>query len=172
MFFIAPISLIPGISQFQVYFTSGSTPRLLLVTSSIGLFVEYFPFGAGAGTFGSAVAKMFYSPVYSKLGFEDFYGLNPDDGKFLNDSFWPIVLGQYGLFGLIICLFLLYFLLIPSLRRNSGEMIVIVANFLMVGSFLLSTLGSAIILSGLGIMYVTFFALIDNHSSANGLKRT
>lgn len=157
---LSPLAIIPGLTQFQYYFLSGNTPRFILISSSWELFIDNFPFGAGAGTFASGVARQYYSPVYSQLGFENFYGLNSVDGRFLNDSFWPIVLGQYGFLGLLIVLWLFYCVLKPSINIINCQTSIILGNYLMIGAFVLSTFGSAIILSSLGMMYVIFFGLI------------
>lgn len=164
----SPFVLLPGLTQFQYYFIASDTPRLILLLSSWDLFISNFPFGAGAGTFASGVAKMFYSPIYSQLGFEGFYGLNSLDGRFLNDSFWPIVLGQYGFVGLLIVLWLFYCVLKPSFKAISPQSSTVFANYLMIGAFILSTLGSAIVLSSLGMMYVIFFGLVAKRK--NGIS--
>jgi len=102
------VAIFVGIKQVELYFFTDLTPRLLLLVEGWKIFWEYFPFGSGAGTYGSAVASMFYSPIYETLGFRELYGLSAEPGtrSFLNDQFWSIILAQYGFFGF---LFVVYF---------------------------------------------------------------
>ena len=60
---------------------------------------DFFPLGSGFATYGSAPAKMFYSPLYVKYNFNSVWGLSAGFGEFLTDSFWPMVIGELGVFG-------------------------------------------------------------------------
>ena len=60
---------------------------------------DYFPFGSGMGSFGSAAAADFYSPLYYKYKMSNIWGLSPDNPMFLCDSFYP-ALAQIGVVGI------------------------------------------------------------------------
>lgn len=153
-FWIILISLIPGWYQFKAYFLTEMTPRLFLIINALHLAVDFFPFGAGPGTYGSAVAKLFYSPVYLGLGFDGLYGLSELDTDFLSDSFWPMVIGQYGFIGLLFCIIIyikLFKYFISRIPVATHEFI----SFLIISmSLALSTLGSAILIGSIGCLYV------------------
>lgn len=89
---------------YTEYFANpNAVARIRLYLDSINLGAEYFPFGAGFGRFGSAAARSHYSPEYYDLGYPSVWGLGPTEetGKFLTDTFWPAVLGEAGILGLL-----------------------------------------------------------------------
>jgi len=74
--------------------------RNVLYKTSVQIAAHYFPFGSGLGTFGGWIASLFYSPLYSQYGISQVYGLE-EDGHFLNDTFWPYIMGEFGVLGLL-----------------------------------------------------------------------
>lgn len=78
-------------------------PRTMFYRTSIKIAREYFPLGVGFGRFGGEIAARYYSPVYKKYRFHRIWGLGLDR-LFLNDTFWPMILGELGVIG-----FLIYF---------------------------------------------------------------
>ena len=113
-----------GYPQFQNYFVNGVTAntgqsaRQLFWTNGVALFKEYFPFGTGFGTFGSGSAASYYSNLYYTLGFDKVSGMTPDNPKFLNDTFWPMIFAQLGLVGTIPYAVLLLLILYEICRRG------------------------------------------------------
>jgi hypothetical protein len=69
---------------------------------------DYFPFGAGFGTFGGWMSRVYYSPLYYKYGLNRIWGLSPDTGNFINDTFWPHILAELGIIGCIFYLLIFY----------------------------------------------------------------
>ena len=104
---IAVVAGIIGYPQYQKYFVNGvkanlgQAPRLLFLEGGIQLFKDHFPFGTGFGTFGSSTAASHYSSIYYTLGFDSVTGMSPEDPRFLNDTFWPMIFGQLGLAGTV-----------------------------------------------------------------------
>ncbi len=84
-------------------------PRTVFYRTATDLAERHFPLGVGFGRFGGEIAARYYSPVYREYGFDRMHGLWPD-GRFLTDTFWPMVLGELGVFGfgfyLAACLYL------------------------------------------------------------------
>ncbi len=98
-----------GASQIENYFFDNSdAPRALFLSNSLQLAKDYFPLGTGFATFGSSAAAEYYSPLYYELGFNTKYGMGPTESMFLNDNYWPTILGQFGVFGVIVFGILLY----------------------------------------------------------------
>lgn len=87
-----------------VYFTvvHGDTARNVLTNMSFFVAKQHFPFGSGFGTYASAMSGKYYSSLYYKLGISNIYGLVPSDPKFVADTFWPMILGENGIIGLVI----------------------------------------------------------------------
>jgi Uncharacterized proteins of the AP superfamily len=90
-----------------------SVSRSALYLGSFEVAKDYFPLGAGFGRYGGYIASCFYSPLYFKYGINKVYGLS-EEGHFLNDTFWPCILGETGYIGLLLyllCLFQIYLIL-------------------------------------------------------------
>jgi hypothetical protein len=77
--------------------------RIRLIFDAPAVALAHFPFGAGFGRFGSAIARQNYSPEYYDLGYPQVWGLGPtaENGKFLTDTFWPAIVGEAGFLGFI-----------------------------------------------------------------------
>ena len=82
--------------------------RSILWINSFKLAVMYFPFGSGLATFASHYSRVVYSPIYSVLGIQYAYGLSETYGSFISDTFWPMVIGQFGFVGLAGYVLMLY----------------------------------------------------------------
>lgn len=110
---IVLISLgVVAIAWDQIYFyyfkLSGISARSVMTSTSIQILRDYFPIGTGFGTYGSSGAAKNYSPVYVKYGFRTVYELSDTNkSAFLNDTFWPIIIGQTGFIGTICYLYVL-----------------------------------------------------------------
>ncbi|MFH1038812.1 MAG: hypothetical protein V1789_09135 [PVC group bacterium] len=111
---------IAGVIQEQMEeYKNPLKPRTVLYRTSFLLAENHFPFGVGFGRFGGEVAARYYSPVYEQYKFGGLYGMRPG-GEFLRDTFWPMVLGELGVIGLISygwVLVLLFRLLLKSYKK-------------------------------------------------------
>jgi len=108
---ILPMSMIAIImcwQQLVFYFTDATQARANLLKYSIVTAKEYFPFGAGFGTYGSDVAATTYSNLYTIYGFKSIYGMGRVHTRFLNDNYWPMIIGQFGVFGVAAMALILY----------------------------------------------------------------
>lgn len=75
--------------------------RTVLYTTAADIAHQQFPLGAGFGRYGTFAAFTNYSPLYYDYGFPDVWGLAPITGRFATDTFWPAILGEGGVLGLI-----------------------------------------------------------------------
>lgn len=109
---VLPAALVllgPGIGDavfgdLELYYGAGQlSARSRLTAGGWQIASQYFPLGVGFGRYGSATAADYYSPEYTKLGFENIYGIGsgPEMGKYLNDTQWPALLGETGWLGTI-----------------------------------------------------------------------
>lgn len=157
---LLPFGLALGVNQFDQYFLGELTPRLFLTLKSVAVASDFFPFGAGGGTFGSAVAKSYYSELYYDLGFSGRWGLTETDNRFLSDNFWPMVIAQYGVLGLGIVL-IIYKMITgnilrhwaPNYRHSIGAAAILL-------NLALSTIGSAILIGNLGVVLITVLVFL------------
>lgn len=96
------IAVLVGYDQFLNYFVlNDGYARKELLATSLQVASDFFPLGSGFATYGSAVTGDLatYSPLYYHYGLSTVYGLMPGNAAFLSDTFWPIVIGQFGWFG-------------------------------------------------------------------------
>lgn len=75
--------------------------RTALYAGSVLLARQHLPFGAGVGRYGSAGSVSDYSDIYYEFGFNLIYGMSPTYTEFIMDTFWPQVLGETGVIGLV-----------------------------------------------------------------------
>ncbi|MDQ4035135.1 MAG: O-antigen ligase family protein [Chloroflexota bacterium] len=80
---------------------SAVAQRTALYVASVAIARDEFPLGGGLGRFGSFMSRIHYSPLYEAYGLTGIYGLSPASRMALNDTFWPSVLGETGIIGLI-----------------------------------------------------------------------
>src|SRR5205823_7836456 len=94
--------------------------RDVMYIASAGLALAHFPLGVGPGLFGGYAARLYYSPLYDRLGLSHVWGLSRDNPTFLTDAFWPHVLGEFGALGLIAYLWLISSTLRPAVSFLKG----------------------------------------------------
>ena len=83
-------------------------PRAVLNRYGFIIAKDHFPIGGGFGTFGSHISGEFYSNIYYKYRISQIYGLTKYYHPTINDSFWPMILGQFGYIGMV-CMGLVVF---------------------------------------------------------------
>lgn len=99
-----------GHDQFYLYYTNTDQPRYMMMFNALVIANEHFPLGVGFASFGTNMAKEYYSPLYHNLGFDYIYGFSRESGEYLNDQIWSGIMAQFGwagllLFVLILCCF-------------------------------------------------------------------
>lgn len=125
------ILLLIGWPQFKYYFIDNKGPRFLFFEKSFELANRYYIIGTGFSTYGSGTASQFYSSLYYELGFNHKYGLSPEINFYLNDTFWPSILGQFGYLGLILYLYIFISInknMINKNKKNYYAIIFLFAN--------------------------------------------
>lgn len=96
--------------QASLYMENDLTARYNLLNTGIEIMKSYFPIGTGFGTYGTDVAAKNYSTLYYRYGLYLVWGLSPDDPQFAHDNYWPAIMGQFGLIGVIGFILLIYYL--------------------------------------------------------------
>lgn len=135
--------LVVGWSQLEVYYLSDEatdTARTVLTRTALELAKLHMPIGTGFATYGSAVTvdSAYYSPIYIQYGFNGIWGLNVLHPEFLTDSFWPTVMGQFGLLGLLLLVAAIAFICYDGYGfaksigpRAIGSFVIIIAYLLL-----------------------------------------
>ncbi len=79
-----------------------STARALLYVTGWRIAEDHFPLGAGFGRFGGYVSQLHYSPLYDEYGLSNIYGLSRETPSYMQDTYWPHILAEVGLFGALV----------------------------------------------------------------------
>jgi len=120
-FFLMLIALIFK-NQLVMYFSVDSGwSRSVILLNSIKIGNDFFPYGTGFGTYSSFFSGKYYSWVYEHYGIDHVYGISKAYWGFITDQFWPMVLGQFGYFGLATFIMIIYkyiMLFIINLKRT------------------------------------------------------
>lgn len=165
-----------GWSQIQYYYvmTDGSA-RARLTSVSLDLAAKYAPIGSGFATFASNITAQpgYYSLLYYQYGLNFVHGLVPSDISFLSDTFWPIIIGQFGwlgLFSFLSCIACLFFgrLHFNGKRGVSGKLVILFFSYL-----LLASLGSTAFFHPASALLTISFAIANAEqlALANAWKR-
>ncbi|QLI82550.1 hypothetical protein HZU75_14005 [Chitinibacter fontanus] len=123
------------------------TDRVALTVHGYEVAQQYFPLGAGLGTYGGVAAMKFDPSLYDDLGFARYYYWYRQ-GLFLMDTYWPNIYAEGGLFAayallLIFGLILLYSyqLKTPTIHAKAHR----AAAFSILIYMLLNTISSTVI---------------------------
>jgi len=140
-----------------------------MLRDSIEIAKQFFPLGSGFATYGSFMAKEHYSPLYTTLGYNMIYGMSENIPYFLSDSFWPIIIAQFGFVG-IICfsLIVLCFVKIAfRFRENTYEFLALLSIMLYM---IISSTSESSFFNPFVTMFFIIFGLIVNQNLSQGRK--
>lgn len=155
----------PAINNY--FNTTSYSPRKLMIENGIKLFVEYFPFGSGFATFGSAMASKAYSPIYSNLGYSMLYGMGPNDTlSFLSDNFVSAIIAQLGFLGNLVFIILCIYILMLMIRysMNSLKRVYVISMFI---SLIAINVASSFFSSSPGALLMCVLAIVVNSNFEN-----
>ncbi len=152
-----------GNYQINEYLLNENAPRRIFFEYAVTNANDHFPLGSGFGTFGSAEAAKNYSQLYYQYGFDKLNGMNPRDGSFLSDTYWPMAIGQFGYLGgvLFIVIFVRLFLSMARSKTTGARRAFQYAVFF---QFIIHAIGSAILTSSaglIGIMALSLYTIPD-----------
>lgn len=103
LYLAVPIVLLAWDKIYYYYVEgSGRYAKSIMTGTALKIARDYFPIGTGFGTFGSTYAAKYYSPVYHLYGIADNPQLGEQARMYLTDVFWPILLGENGVFGTLL----------------------------------------------------------------------
>lgn len=106
---VAIIALMLAWGQISYYYINlDGAARKVLNETSVKIAKDYFPIGTGFATFGSHFSAVYYSPIYYKYGISNVWGLAKGKTYFVSDTFWPMIIGQFGVIGTCSYIAILY----------------------------------------------------------------
>ncbi len=157
--FMVVVGIIVGDYQITNYFMNATAPRTLLLKYGIETANRYFPLGAGFATYGSDMAKVYYSKLYYEYGFSNIRGMGKTNGMYLNDNYWPMAMGQFGYFGGLLLLYSYYLFFRNMQKKCSDRKIraILITNFIYI---MVHSLGSASLTSAEGTFLFVIFGVV------------
>lgn len=149
LFLFVPLVAAIGWEQVEYYFFSSiqaDSARFQLLAKSLMIANDHFPLGSGFGTFASHYSSVEYSPLYEIYEIANISGLQKGNAAFVSDSYWPMVLAQFGWIGLIAMIAALFFLFHSIQRiRNASVSGYAAALFILMYLLIESTSSSAFV---------------------------
>lgn len=161
---------------FQMYFTFDSIDdawsRAVVLYYSFIIGNDYFPLGTGFGTYSSFYSGVNYSWVYDSYKINNVYGISRIYPNFIADQYWPMVLGQFGYFGLFCMIGVMYqyfklFLLNIKAYVKSEKYYYLLSVILGLLLLLIDSTSDAIFSQQRGVVTFIYFALIVNTVDVN-----
>ena len=148
-----------GFDQLTLYYGNEGTARSLLLKNSFFLANKYFPFGAGFAAYGSNMARVYYSNLYYQFGFNKIWGMSPGYSGYLTDSFFPIVIGQFGWISIILIIIIFWGIFKKTLvLKNNNQWICAIS---LVAYLLISTLGGSSIFNPISVLIAIILSNIN-----------
>lgn len=112
VFYLIPfaiVAILMSYNEITGYLFNPDAPRNKMFYYSFITANQFFPLGGGFGSFGSYMAANNYSELYYQYGFNHMWGMGPEASgvQFLFDTYYPMIIGQFGYIGFIIYLVIL-----------------------------------------------------------------
>ena len=147
---IGVLIIILGYNQINAYFLQIESARKGLSEKAITIANDYFPTGAGFGTYASYSSRVSYSDLYYKYGLNLYHGLSEFFPAFITDVYWPMILGQFSWIGLMLFI-LIYYEIYKDIKESNANQLSLYFTFIFM---IISTAGSQTMASLGGIMLV------------------
>ena len=74
--------------------------RIALYIGAVDIATDRLPLGVGLGRYASWMSRVEYSSVYEEYGLDEIRGLSRENPLYATDTFWPQILGEFGVIGL------------------------------------------------------------------------
>lgn len=144
---VATISIV--LPQFKLYFIETESPRFIFYKYAFKIFDKY-KLGTGFATYGSYMAQVNYSDLYYQYGFNHMYGMTKENPLFLFDNFWPMIITESGIIGLI-CILLWFCLMLKKAKIMNNTITKIIILYLLA----FSIVGQTVIHFSSIILFIT-----------------
>ncbi|MFI8380440.1 O-antigen ligase family protein [Leeuwenhoekiella sp. NPDC079379] len=136
------------------------TARSELYINSIRISRDHFPLGTGFGTYGSHYSVVTYSPIYDMYNLDNVYGLTKKKPIYVNDTQWPPILVELGVFGFICYLLLLYNIFKLAQRWNADNKLIQVSISVCFLLLFINSIGMPVFFNSAGAAIFILIGLI------------
>lgn len=146
--------------------------RAVLLHNAFEVANTNFPVGSGFGTYGSWASGLYYSPLYFSLEMDRVYGLSPAKYNFVADTYWPMVLGQFGYVGVMLVGWILldiawHFLRLYNEASYRKEKCLYLSGLVLLAALLMDSSSDAIFTHNSAVMAFFYLALMVNQAVAS-----
>ena len=143
--------------QIQTYLLNDEAARRIFFQYAFKTANRFFPLGSGFATYGSAEAAKHYSQLYVDYKFYKHWGMGiGENGQFLYDTYWPMVIGQFGWIGMILFAYS-YINMFKSIQRSKADYSKKAYIYAMFIQYMVHAMGASILSSSTGL--IGFMAL-------------
>ncbi len=174
---LLPIALFFIFKEWILFYFSDEAIKLgwsraVLLKHSFIVAYDFFPLGTGFGSYGSFFSGPDYSWVYQHYGIHKVWGIMPKYYQFIADQYWPMILGQFGVFGLLAMLGVIvsYISILLNFFKSEKEVFLknsIIAGLLGLIVLLIDSSSDSIFSQNRGVVVFMLLALIVNESMKN-----
>lgn len=163
------ITIIATWEKFSLYILNAingvgedSIARNALYYKCINVCSDTHYLGAGFASYGSFSSGLYYSPLYEKYNLSDIYGLSVDYPNFIADTYYPSLIGQFGIPGIILFISFLYFVLkkIDYNYSISGNIDNYKISIIFLGTLLIESIAGPLMLTNVGVFIMFAFAMV------------
>lgn len=154
------VAFLIGGDMFGAYYSDTSSARFLLTKVSIEIATVKFPLGLGFASFGSSMSEKYYSQAYIQYGLNNIWGLGLyGNTSFISDTFWPTVLGQMGICGLVVIICFFVFMLKRTLLiyHDSYKFVV---SAVVLAYLLITSLGASAIFGPYAPLFACIYGMV------------
>lgn len=156
-----------GWDQLQYYFVKiQESTRAIMLRDCFKIANKFFPLGSGFATYGSFMANEHYSPLYNTLGYSGLQGMSQNSVSFLSDSFWPIIIGQFGYFGMMCFLIIVLCFFMIGLKFQKNTCAFIALTSILLYMMISSTSESSFFNPFATIFFLIFGLIVSQNLSA------
>ena len=143
-------------------------PRTTLMFVGFKILMDYFPLGSGFGTFASYLSGKHYSNIYELYGISNVMGMTREKYNFISDVFWPYIYGQFGVFGLLIYVKMIFTIFIRQLHSDitDGSRLAVATVWVYA---LIATTGEAYFTNGTGIQMALFLGALIGYGNRKAI---
>lgn len=146
-------------------------PRIVLHVVGFKILMDFFPLGSGFGTFASFLSGKHYSNIYAMYGIDNVIGMTKKKYHFISDVFWPYIYGQFGIFGLLIYLKLIFTAFIRQFHCGISDRSRIAVAVVWIYA-LIATTSEAYFTNGTGVQMALFLGLLIGYADRKGIAKT
>lgn len=169
---VGVLAILLGWNEISGYLLDDTQARSITYIYSFVTANRYFPLGSGFGTYGGYSAAYNYSILYQQYGFNNVWGLSQynlvDGNCFLFDTYYPMIIGQFGYIGFALFLFVLIHIFVKLFKSKKYITVSFMLSIMVIAfGFNITNPATCFIFVIGGLIYVTESKYLSN----GGFKR-